>query len=115
MAEHDMESVRERLIARRSELLRLAAATKSSRQPVELDQTTVGRLSRMDALQQQAMALEVERRRSLELRRIEAALRRIEEGDYGICVSCGEEIEPKRLDLDPIVPTCSKCARSAGT
>ncbi|HVC50905.1 MAG TPA: TraR/DksA family transcriptional regulator [Stellaceae bacterium] len=113
MAEHDIENVRERLIGQRSELLRLAAATESSRQPVQLDQTTVGRVSRMDAVQQQAMALEAERRRGLELRRIEAALRRIEKGEYGICVSCGEEIAPKRLDLDPTVPTCVKCARSA--
>jgi len=65
----------------------------------------------MDALQEQAMSLETERRRKLELQRIEAALQRIEEGDFGYCLVCGEEIEVKRLDLDPTLPTCVACAR----
>ena len=65
----------------------------------------------MDALQEQAMSLETERRRKLELQRIEAALQRIEEGDFGYCLICGEKIEVKRLDLDPTLPTCVACAR----
>lgn len=83
---------------------------RDAARPVELDQTSVGRLSRMDALQQQAMALETERRRAAERLRIEAALQRIESGDYGNCVSCDEEITEKRLALDPAVPTCIRCA-----
>ena len=57
------------------------------------------------------MSLETERRRQLELQRIEAALQRIEEGDFGYCLICGEEIEVKRLDLDPTLPTCVACAK----
>lgn len=64
----------------------------------------------MDALQGQAMALETERRRGIELARVEAALARMGDGDYGYCVSCGEEISVKRLELDPAVPTCIDCA-----
>ncbi len=64
----------------------------------------------MDALQNQAMSLESERRRQLELRRIEASLKRIEEGDYGYCVACGEQIPLRRLELDPTLPTCVNCA-----
>lgn len=110
----DLSVFRGRLITRRSELLDLVQTSADSRKPVELDQTRVGRLSRMDALQNQAMSLEAERRRRLELQRIEASLKRIEEGDYGYCVSCGEQIPLRRLELDPTLPTCVNCA-SSGT
>lgn len=106
----DLEAIRTRLIARREELLATAATTKSDRAPVELDQTKVGRLSRMDALQVQAMSLESERRRQLELKRIEAALKRIEDGDFGYCLSCDEEIGDKRIAADPTLATCVDCA-----
>ena len=94
----------------KQELTRLAETSEDGRQPVELDQTAVGRLSRMDALQGQAMALEQARRRELEIKRIDAALQRIEDGTYGYCLSCDEEIEAKRLELDPTTPTCISCA-----
>ncbi len=100
----------DRLLARRDELRALSARAQDSRQPVELDQSKVGRLSRMDALQGQAMAQESERRREAELQRIEAALARLSSGDYGYCVRCDEEIAPARLKLDPAVATCIKCA-----
>jgi DnaK suppressor protein len=106
----DLETLEARLKARRQELQHLEAVSEESRRPVELDQSRVGRLSRMDALQDQAMSLETERRRQAELRRIEAALARIAEGDYGYCVSCGEEIAARRLELDPAVPICIDCA-----
>ncbi len=92
--------------------MHLTESTQDSRKPVELDQTSVGRLSRMDALQTQAMQLETGRRRDLELKRIESALKRIEEGDFGYCVTCGEDIEEKRLAHDPTFPTCVACART---
>jgi DnaK suppressor protein len=64
----------------------------------------------MDALQDQAMALETDRRRGLEIERIEAALKRIEDGDYGYCLSCGENIPAKRLEFNPATPVCVDCA-----
>ena len=64
-----LQAAEKRLLARREELQALAATAEESRRPVELDQSRVGRLSRMDALQDQAMALETERRRKIELRR----------------------------------------------
>ncbi len=106
----NLKKVRQDLFACRAELERISQATAESRRPVELDQTTVGRLSRMDALQGQAMALETGRRRDIELRRIDSALKRIDDGDYGYCVSCGEEIETRRLDHDPTTPICIDCA-----
>lgn len=112
LTEINVEAIRARLLALREELARLAESHQADQDPVELDQTKVGRLSRMDALQGQAMAQEVARRREVELKRIDAALKRIDDGDYGYCIACGEEIAVKRLELDPTAPTCISCARS---
>ncbi len=110
--EHDRDddALAARLMARRDELHALSDSAEASRRPVELDQTKVGRLSRMDAMQDQAMAQESERRRLGELQRIEAALARLASGDYGYCVRCDEDIALARLELDPAVATCIKCA-----
>ena len=106
----DPESAKQRLLDRLAELNSLAEQTRDDRAPVELDQTSVGRLSRMDALQVQAMDQEKDRRRQVEQERIKSALARIESDDFGYCVVCDEEIEEKRLEHDPSVPTCVGCA-----
>ena len=106
----DEAQAKTRLKERRQELLDIAAASDEARAPVELDQSRVGRLSRMDALQVQAMSLETERRRSQEIRRIDAALARLAADEFGDCLRCGEEIEPARLALDPAAPLCFDCA-----
>jgi DnaK suppressor protein len=112
--QRDDAAIAARLRARRAELVEAGAAHEEDRRPVKLDQTRMGRLSRMDALQEQAMAIELERRREVELARIDAALERLGGGEYGYCVTCGQAIEPKRLELDPSTPLCLGCARRAG-
>jgi DnaK suppressor protein len=109
-----LETFRKRLEAERDELLRLSQATAEDAKPVELDQTKVGRLSRMDAMQVQAMAAESDRRREIEIKRIDAALKRLDEDEFGYCTSCGEDIAPKRLDSDPSAPLCIDCAGKGG-
>ncbi len=109
----DFKAFEAKLKARQAELEHLGETSAEGRRPVELDQTRVGRLSRMDALQDQAMSLETERRRQIELKRIEGALQRLSEGEFGACVQCGEEISAKRLELDPTVPLCIDCAEMA--
>lgn len=89
-------------------MLSVEAAEK--RKPVELDQQSVGRLSRQDALQQQAMAKAQDTRRLLEIRKIAAALQRIDSGDFGWCEGCGEAIAVKRLEIDPTALLCVNCA-----
>lgn len=108
----DIDVYRQKLLSLKTELQELEAESKEGRLPVELDQTKVGRLSRMDAMQGQAMALAVEERRKIEFQRIEAALMRIDQGDFGYCVRCDEEIALKRLELDPAAPTCIECAET---
>jgi len=98
------------LLQQRRTLLDIAATDEKGAETVELDQTRVGRLSRMDALQQQAMSQEAMRRRHSALESIDDALARIESGDYGYCMDCGEEIANGRLEIDPAVPLCVKCA-----
>ena len=105
-----LKEYRKALQALDAEIRAAEAETSGERAPVELDQQAVGRLSRMDALQVQAMALETSRRRRVELRRITSALARIDEGEYGYCLECGEEIAARRLELDPTVPLCIDCA-----
>ena len=106
----ELASFRARLEAEREDLLAVNEAAASGRATVALDQQSVGRLSRMDALQGQAMARAVEQRRGLALRQISAALERLETGEFGYCITCGEEISRKRLDLDPKSATCIACA-----
>lgn len=77
---------------------------------VSLDQQSVGRLSRMDALQNQAMAKAQQQLRDQQKQRLLAALRRIDEDEFGYCVDCGDEIAAKRLELDPAVIKCINCA-----
>lgn len=86
------------------------ALGKSAQQTVALDQQSVGRLSRMDAMQQQAMAQATRRRRDIQRGRLVAALTRIEAGDYGFCNNCGDDIPPSRLELDPASVICVSCA-----
>ena len=81
---------------------------------VELDQTSVGRLSRMDAMQGQAMAKATGARRAARRQRIAATFRRMDEGEFGYCTDCGEAIAPAQLDLDPTTPTCITCASGQG-
>ncbi len=107
----DLAALRAALSARRAELVELSEASAQAQKPVELDQTRVGRLSRMDAMQVQAMAAETGRRRALDLRRIDAALRRMAEDEYGTCTSCGDAIPAQRLALDPAAAQCIDCAR----
>jgi DnaK suppressor protein len=110
LTEADLARFRERLAARRVEIASLSQQTKDDRAPVQLDQASVGRLSRMDAIQQQQMALAADRRRLQEIAAIDAALARIAAGEFGDCARCGEPIAPARLAIDPTTPFCVRCA-----
>lgn len=92
-----------------AELRALSAQSKDARAPVTLDQQSVGRLSRMDAMQQQSMDLAREERRQLRIKVIEAAIKRIDDDDFGYCLVCGEDIPYERLKADPAVTKCIDC------
>lgn len=106
----DLKLFRQRLLERQQELAALSDAATDARKPVELDQQSIGRLSRQDALQQQAMAKAQEARRAVELRKIKDALKRIDEDEFGWCAECGEAIDARRLDIDTTAVQCAPCA-----
>lgn len=105
-------ALRQTLLDRLTALDAEDGASAAARSVVELDQTSTGRLSRMDALQHQAMAQAQLRRRAAERLRIQAALARLDDGEYGYCTDCGEAIDPKRLEVDPALARCADCMRS---
>ena len=94
----------------RAEIEAVVATSDASAAVVELDQSKVGRLSRMDAMQAQAMAQASTQRREMMLRKIAAAISRIDNDEYGNCFSCDEPINEKRLDFDPAATRCIECA-----
>lgn len=99
-----------RLAAELVEVTGASATTRADRRPVALDQQSVGRLSRMDAMQGQAMAAAIEVRRGQRRLALEQALRRIETGEFGWCAQCGGGIGTGRLDVDPVLMRCVACA-----
>jgi DnaK suppressor protein len=105
----DIEHYRQLLRARYKSIMISDTANAAETGTVELDQTRVGRVSRMDAMQVQAMSVAAAGRRNEELARISAALERIAEGEFGFCMACGDEIPVARLEIDPAVTLCVAC------
>lgn len=99
------------LRALRTELEAMLQAANDDAKPVQLDQTSVGRLSRMDAMQQQAMARASQGRRRIQLQQCKTALRALEDGEYGYCRKCGEPIGYPRLQANPAALLCVRCQK----
>ncbi|WP_338528496.1 TraR/DksA family transcriptional regulator [Nitratireductor thuwali] len=93
-----------------AEIDRLSEENAAWSAPVELDQQSVGRVSRIDAMQMQAMSQAVQRRRAGRRQLLLQALKRMDEGEFGYCSECGEEIALGRLNVDPGVIACVRCA-----
>ncbi len=94
----------------RDELDARGKTNAQAQDPLVLDQQSVGRVSRIDAMQHQAMARAHERKRKSDLVRVNEALARIDTEDFGLCVECGDAIAPKRLAIDPAATLCIGCA-----
>ncbi|MFH7320289.1 TraR/DksA family transcriptional regulator [Desulfurivibrio sp. D14AmB] len=109
----DLEYFKQRLEDRLAVIKAEQEAARGESAPRELDQECVGRLSRMDAMQQQAISRAGARLAGQERQRIEAALGRIKRGDYGYCMQCDDEIAEGRLRVDPSSLVCLACAREA--
>lgn len=98
-----------RLRARRDELLAALSTEDLGEQPVELDQSRVGRLSRIDAIAQSEMAKASRSLLQTELRRVDAAIVRVEKRTYGSCCRCQQPVGRERLQADPATPFCMAC------
>ena len=110
MDDETLEALRAQLIDERAELENLLQAAADAASTVTLDQTRTGRLSRMDALQGQQVAQDAQRRRQQQLREVHAALVRMDDGDYGCCEACGDDIAIGRLRISPAARRCVTCA-----
>lgn len=108
--QEELTALANQLRARRDDLVHQGHATEADRSPVPTEAQDEDTLVRLDALQEQQIALEMERRRQREIARIDAALDRIASGEYGWCAKCGEEIGEARLEADPTTPLCVNCA-----
>ena len=109
----DVAAFRDLLLARERTLIEEETSGGDSASTIELDQARVGRLSRVDALQAQQMAKASSRRRHAERGRIATALKRIDDGEYGYCLSCGDMIPVPRLKIDPAATQCVGCAANS--
>lgn len=109
----DLAVLRQNLMDRRADVLMEDEACRAERAPVAVDQTSEGKMSVLTALEGHAMAEATHERRLAEIKRIDAALQRMEDGTYGYCLSCDAKIPARRLMLDPAVPTCVRCAHDA--
>jgi DnaK suppressor protein len=111
MTQQELDRFRKLLEELREDLLSTSAVRDETSSTVQLDQQSVGRLSRMDALQSQALAKAGKERADRKLVMIEAALKRIDRDEFGECMECGEPINPKRLEIDPTTLRCIDCAQ----
>ena len=113
LTESAIETKRVELEQLKLDLAAQLSANTDAAKPVKLDQTSVGRLSRMDSMQSQAMAQAVREGLMIRLSQCENALQAIERGEYGLCRSCEEPIGTKRLGAKPEAPFCLECQRGA--
>lgn len=108
LTEQQQADLRQQLLAMRMALEERTHMSAQETQPVSLDQP-IGRLTRMDAIQQQHMALGQQQRVDRELQQIHAALRRLDEQKYGFCLRCKESIPYGRLKIRPTTTLCYAC------
>jgi len=107
----DVSKAKQKLIEEFQSLQALRETARASRAPVELHQKSVGRLSRIKKKKKQNMELATEHRRQMRVKAINAALQRVENGEYGYCLTCDEEIAPQRLEFDPAIACCIACSK----
>lgn len=104
----ELKELRGRLEQEREGISQALGGVLEAGRPVSLDDP-IGRLSRMDAMQQQAMAKAQHKLMVEQLDAIELALSRMAEGEFGECLRCGEEIAIARLRVRPTATLCVGC------
>lgn len=109
LSDDQVGELRAELDRQLAKLARSMKVTDEALRPVELDQTAVGRLSRMDSLQNQGLTRNLREREQVKLAQLQEALVRLEAGAYGLCTQCSGEIPFQRLFVFPETPTCGAC------
>ncbi len=109
LQQQQIEQLHALLLDRRHELETQLLSAADATKPVTLDQQSVGRVSRIDAIQQQQMAIAGQQQAAQISKQIELAIRRIDNGEYGYCLQCGESIGFARLQAQPFAAMCLDC------
>ncbi len=107
--QQQIDALHDQLEVKKRELEAQLTNTDDATKPVTLDQQSVGRVSRIDAIQQQQMALANRQLATQLAKRIELALQRIDSGEYGFCLQCAEPIAFARLQAQPFAGLCLEC------
>jgi DnaK suppressor protein len=110
LAPEQRSIIRDELLRSLTKLERSISANGAAARPRDLEQDTVGRLSRIEALQSQGLTATLAAREKAQLEQIMSALRRLEDGSYGVCNGCGAAIPVERLMVFPETLACAACA-----
>jgi len=78
--------------------------------PISPDEA-IGRITRMDAINNKSVAEAALRSAVLKLNRLKDVFGKLQHSDFGICRKCGEQIPIQRILLVPQVPFCVHCAQ----
>ncbi len=109
LTDEQLGALRDELDRQLAKLKRSMRVTDEALRPVELDQTAVGRLSRIDSLQNQGLTRNLHQREQIKHALLLEALNRVEAGVYGACTGCGSHIPFERLFVFPEAPHCAAC------
>jgi len=109
MEKKDLRYFKQLLLKLQEELNQELSALEDEAKPVSPDKG-LGRLTRQEALQAQSVALQTLAQRKLRAKKVSFALQRIDSGEYGVCLDCGEDIPYKRLEIQPEAVLCVECA-----
>lgn len=112
LSPEQIEELRAELERILKKLERSMRTTEEAMRPVELDQSAVGRLSRIDSLQNQGLTRNLQERETMKLAQIRNAIERLDAGTYGSCSECGADVPFERLLVFPETPRCAGCADS---
>jgi len=104
----ELKKFKELLAERREEILKTAIATKEQGMGFSTDDLP-DEVDLASSESEQSMSLRLRDRERVLLKKIDKVLKKIEDGTYGICERCGEEIGLKRLEARPVTDLCIRC------
>lgn len=113
LTKQQLEQLQAQLLHTQVQLKQQLSMSEAASDVVALDQTSIGRISRMDAMQQQSMAMSTRSKSKLKLQKVEAALRTFDSDEYGFCKRCEELIAVQRLQAQPEAMLCISCQNIA--
>ena len=106
----DKDQIKEMILREIIKTEQLISDYREMSRPVEPD-NAIGRISRMDAINNQSVTEASLRQAEEKLRNLNRVLSRIDTKDFGICQKCGNEIHIRRIMIRPESLLCVNCAR----